>query len=237
MSSTPHRPSAPSAPRRQARGERRIAQLLEAAGAVFAAVGYEAATTNAIAVRAGVSPGTLYQFFPNKEAMVRALAADYAARHKVASDRALGLSASEQLAFDDLLDHLIDPLIAFRREAPAFDALFVGSVVSRDLADHIDTLQCEVQTRLERIFAARRPDLSERVIRRHMEVTIQIFKGLLPLALNGSPEERRHGARELKVVIARYLSPLFGDAVRPARTVSNAATSPTRRRGHARTRG
>src|SRR5690606_23907387 len=55
--------------RRQARGERRIAQLLEAAASVFTTTGYTAASTNAIAREAGVSPGTLYQFFPNKEAI------------------------------------------------------------------------------------------------------------------------------------------------------------------------
>ena len=38
--------------RRQARGERRIALLLDTAAEVFAEVGYEAATTNAIAARA-----------------------------------------------------------------------------------------------------------------------------------------------------------------------------------------
>ncbi|CAM5687002.1 TetR family transcriptional regulator [Streptomyces purpurascens] len=55
--------------RRQARGERRITQLLEAAATVFATTGYTAASTNAIAREAGVSPGTLYEFFPNKEAI------------------------------------------------------------------------------------------------------------------------------------------------------------------------
>ena len=55
--------------RRQARGERRIAQLLEAAANIFCTTGYTAASTNAIAREAGVSPGTLYQFFPNKEAI------------------------------------------------------------------------------------------------------------------------------------------------------------------------
>ena len=48
----------PKVVRRQARGERRMAELQDAAAAVFAEVGYEAATTNAIAARAGVSPGT-----------------------------------------------------------------------------------------------------------------------------------------------------------------------------------
>uniref|UniRef100_UPI00056AEC4A helix-turn-helix domain-containing protein n=2 Tax=Streptomyces TaxID=1883 RepID=UPI00056AEC4A len=58
-----------AAPRRQARGERRIAQLLDAAASVFCRTGYAAASTNAIAREAEVSPGTLYQFFPNKEAI------------------------------------------------------------------------------------------------------------------------------------------------------------------------
>jgi AcrR family transcriptional regulator len=60
--------------RRQARGQRRIDQLLDVAARVFAEVGFEAATTNGIAARAGVSPGSLYQFFPNKDAMAEALA-------------------------------------------------------------------------------------------------------------------------------------------------------------------
>src|SRR4051812_43963566 len=64
--------------RRQPRGERRIDQILLAAGVVFARVGYERATTNAIAAEAGISPGSLYQFFPNKEAIAGALETRYA---------------------------------------------------------------------------------------------------------------------------------------------------------------
>src|ERR1700678_1004418 len=64
--------------KRNARGERRVASLLDAAGGVFARVGYHAATTNAIAAEAKVSPATLYQFFPNKEAIADALVTRYA---------------------------------------------------------------------------------------------------------------------------------------------------------------
>lgn len=47
--------------------------MLEAAALVLAERGFEGTTTNHIAERAGVSVGSLYQYFPNKEAMVRAL--------------------------------------------------------------------------------------------------------------------------------------------------------------------
>src|SRR5271167_3128859 len=60
--------------KRNARGEQRQQTLLRAAAAVFGRLGYHETTTNAIATEAGVSPATLYQFFPNKEAIASALA-------------------------------------------------------------------------------------------------------------------------------------------------------------------
>jgi AcrR family transcriptional regulator len=61
------------------RGERRVAQVLEMAAVVLAEFGYEAATMTEIANRAGASIGTVYQYFPNKEALVQALRKLYVA--------------------------------------------------------------------------------------------------------------------------------------------------------------
>ena len=68
------------APRRipvQQRGEQRVAELLEAAATIFAEVGYEAATMRDIAGHAGASIGSLYQFFPNKDVVARAIKTQY----------------------------------------------------------------------------------------------------------------------------------------------------------------
>ncbi len=48
-------------------------ELLAAAAQIFEAHGYASGTTNRIAKRAGVSIGTLYQYFPSKEAIAVAL--------------------------------------------------------------------------------------------------------------------------------------------------------------------
>ena len=186
-----------------------MAALLRAAGQVFAEVGYENATTNAIAARAGVSPGTLYQFFPNKQAIAEALAEAYAAQNQALHESVFDLSAAEA-PLRDLIDGLVDPFLDFRRNAPGFDTLFVGSVVSRELAERVQALHQQMQQRIVHLIQMRAPHLSAKMIQTAAETSVQIVKGLLPLALNGSPKQREVGQRELKLVLERYLAPLDG---------------------------
>lgn len=58
---------------RQARAEETVAAILEAAAQILEAGGLAAFTTNAVAERAGVSIGTLYQYFADKDALLRSL--------------------------------------------------------------------------------------------------------------------------------------------------------------------
>lgn len=67
-------PSAPSAaPRRERRKESRPAELLAAALELFVERGYAGTRLDDIASRAGVSKGTLYLYFANKEELFKAL--------------------------------------------------------------------------------------------------------------------------------------------------------------------
>jgi AcrR family transcriptional regulator len=59
---------------RQMRAEETVAAILEGAAQVLEAGGLAAFTTNAVAARAGVSIGTLYQYFADKQAILRAIA-------------------------------------------------------------------------------------------------------------------------------------------------------------------
>ncbi|WP_158502253.1 TetR/AcrR family transcriptional regulator [Vitiosangium sp. GDMCC 1.1324] len=58
---------------RQERAKATVEALLEAAAQVLVSSGYEGTTTKQVAERAGVSIGTLYQYYPSKEALVAAL--------------------------------------------------------------------------------------------------------------------------------------------------------------------
>src|SRR6266481_8421396 len=100
------------APRRipiQERGEKRVAGLLQAAAAIFAEVGYEAATMRDIAERAGASIGSLYQFFPNKEVVARALKTRYCQELKEVWASLVAVSAKTKTS--RLVDQLLKATI------------------------------------------------------------------------------------------------------------------------------
>lgn len=66
----------PAAPRKtpvQRRSELTVERILDAAALIFSELGYSATTTNHVAAEAGVSIGSLYQYFPNKDALLVAL--------------------------------------------------------------------------------------------------------------------------------------------------------------------
>ena len=74
------RPQSLLSPRKrpvQARSEATVAALFEASIQVLLAVGYRKLTTTRVAERAGVSVGTLYQYFPNRQALIMSVIERY----------------------------------------------------------------------------------------------------------------------------------------------------------------
>ncbi len=105
--------TASASPRRtptQARSRQTVEVLLDAAAEVFDEHGFEA-TTERIVERAGVSVGSLYQYFPNKDALIAALAERYCTE-TAASQRAwLAWLASAEPSLDDGLRSFVDWLV------------------------------------------------------------------------------------------------------------------------------
>ncbi|MBT2447605.1 TetR family transcriptional regulator [Streptomyces sp. ISL-43] len=215
--STPEAAAGTPPRRRQARGERRIAQLLAAAAGVFCRTGYAAASTNAIAREAGVSPGTLYQFFPNKEAIAVELGGQLLHRAHEAHGQAF-LPENLDRPLPELLDAVLDPVIAFNCENPAFWALMHGSGVPGITQEH-DELHTGMLTRVEEVLRAcvtpetatpagkAAPTTAELTHVAHM--VLGIVKTSLELILASEGAERDAYVAELKTVLLRYLDPMI----------------------------
>jgi AcrR family transcriptional regulator len=164
---------------------------------VFGQAGYDAATTNAIAARAGVSPGTLYQFFANKAAIAEALAIRYADQLEQVARPADG-------PVEDLLAGSIDAMVAVNLAQPGVGALLAAEDVTVSPAHRLHAI---VADRLDELLAARAPRLSAAERARFAQVVTQIYKAMLPIIAAANQEDQALLTAELRHAIIRYLAP------------------------------
>jgi len=143
MSSTriPNRRLEPRKLPKQARSGATVEAILEAAAQVFERQGYAAGTTNRIAERAGVSIGSLYQYFPNKDAILLALVH----RHLAEGTAALGPhleQLSDGARFDDVLPDIVHAMVALHVLAPGLHrVLFEETRLPPTLRAELDELE------------------------------------------------------------------------------------------------
>jgi AcrR family transcriptional regulator len=193
---------------RRARGLQRMASILDAAETVFAHMGYEEATTNHIAAQAEISPGSLYQFFSNKEEIAQALATRYTEELQRAYDSIFSVEAAS-LPFSLWLDQILDTLLAFHFAHPAFHIL-LNTPVSSHVTSLTHALPQELQARFELGFERRAPTLSPTRRRLSATMSVLLFKAVLLQILQAEEDERRLLVDELKTVLRCYLEPLLG---------------------------
>jgi AcrR family transcriptional regulator len=122
---------APSTPIRvepvQARSAARVGALLDAACQTMHEVGYEQLTTAMVAERAGASIGTVYRYFPDRVAVLQAVAARNLER--VTQALRADLAKSAPATVNAALRTALDTLTRFFREEPGFRSLRVGDVL------------------------------------------------------------------------------------------------------------
>lgn len=185
---------------RQKRGQRRVAGLLRAAAREIADSGYQPTTMCAIAKRAGASIGSLYQFFPNKEAVAEALRASYIGEVE-ALWASLALKA-QTLSPEALVSEIVRSHIKFAKSHRAFVALL-------EAPPTVNTWQRRalVRDRIARVLMARKPRLSRKRAMQTAAVVHQIVKGLLALHARAKLDEKEAVTEEFKAVLLGYLGP------------------------------
>jgi AcrR family transcriptional regulator len=112
----------------QARSEATVSALFDASIQVLLAVGYRKFTTTRVAERAGVSVGSLYQYFPNRQALITAVIERYLeALRAVIEQHCRALRGS---TLDRLVKGLVDGVIAAK-----FEHIDVSRALHEPLAD------------------------------------------------------------------------------------------------------
>jgi AcrR family transcriptional regulator len=194
--------------RRQARGERRITQLLEAAATVFCSTGYTAASTNAIARTAGVSPGTLYQFFPNKEAIAIELSDRLLHEMRETYSEALA-PVTPGTPVEEAVAAAVERFTDFNCRHPVFFALMHGPDVPGRMAEEHDALHATMLVRIEELLSSLLPPAAPaEVVTRTARMVLGMYKAGLELILAHEGAEQEAYVQELKHALVRYLEPV-----------------------------
>jgi AcrR family transcriptional regulator len=138
---------------RQQRSRRTVDAILEAAAQVFEAQGYARGTTDRIAQRAGVSVGSLYQYFPNKDAILVALAQQHTDHGLLLARGMLASAPATAEGAEPWLRRLIQGLLAMHRHQPRLQHMLLeGLPLPQDTHDRMVAAEAELQAAVEAVL-------------------------------------------------------------------------------------
>jgi len=200
-----------------------VESILDAAESVVADMGVDAASTNAIAERAGASVGSLYHFFPSKEAIIEALARRFAERKRELNARAIPIERAD-MPLEEVFERVIDSHANFVDQTPAFGPVYdavlkgPGGFITSDL---FDALVGQVRA----FIAARLPHISAKERETAAVTSVSTIHGVM-LTVSRLPRDQRAPVlRELKRMMVAYFRPLEEP---PATAASTRAKSSSR---------
>ncbi len=190
----------------QERASVTVEAILEAAAELFCGIGYDRSSTNRIAKRAGVSIGSLYQYFANKEAILAALLDEHQrAVHEVV-EKALVLLDDPEVPLRQGLELLLARLVAFHAAEPELTRVLSEEVphLARGLAeaDEIDHYTARTVALL-----SRRPDVAVENLEISAILLVTTVEALTRWLAHGAPPEMDTAAysREAAAMLAGYL--------------------------------
>ena len=195
---------------KQKRSQQRVERILEAAAEVFAEVGYEAATTHAIAARAGTAIGSLYQFFPDKLTIFHALEERHMEQVR-AIHAQLMTPQTAQLPLKQMIQQFVETF-AIYFEHPSPKVVYIQYFVAPEMFKYFDDnfTQGLIQ-KFANLLRLRNFALSIEKSKLLAEVCLQCYNSLLLVALRSERTHRQQLYEEVQELLVAYLQPYVGD--------------------------
>jgi AcrR family transcriptional regulator len=186
----------------QRRSAERLTRILDACAELLDEVGYDALSTRAVALRAGVPIGSVYRFFGNKRQMADALAQRNLERY---SERVTErLKKAGKGDWRAAMDAVLDEYLAMKRTAPGFSLVDFGNQIP------VGTRHAEPNTRVaDRLtgllagYLGRTPDDD---LRRVFLVAVESADTLVQLAFRTDPEGDEAIIHETRELLRAYLA-------------------------------
>lgn len=188
---------------KQQRGQRRVQQILYHAEVVFSEVGFEQATTSLIAERAGISIGSLYQFFTSKEAILEAIANHYLSQTQEAlAARITSLSVRD---VRQAVNELLELIIKLQERRPYFLQCLTGSQPSPILNHAVRDLRMAIAGQVVALFGQFGIVSDQPRLRLRAQICVDAMAISLPLVVATRGQQRRLAMEEIGQLLTGYI--------------------------------
>ena len=187
----------------QGRSLARVNRMLDACAELVDEVGYDGLTTTLLAERAGVAIGSVYQFFPDKRAIVQQLTLRNVDTYV---ERLNGRITNGDLAnWWDAVDAAIDEYIDMHRSVPGFRTLHFGDVVDRHLLDDERDNDAVIAEQLVQVLVSGFGLADGANLSFSLTIAVEIADSLIKLAFRLRPDGDEAVLVEAKDIIRDYL--------------------------------
>lgn len=189
----------------QARSRERVERILDAAARLLVEEGYDAVKTNRLAKHAGVSIGSIYQFFPNKNAIFHALAARHLDQVAEALARHI-TSSSDTVSWELAIEKIVDDLARLWKSHEAYHAVWLAiqnTMELRKADDHYNDIF--VNENLLAFLNGILPETDEKKLRSMGRIMFEISASLLDYSMRNRPEQDEFAVQDLKLVLKSYI--------------------------------
>jgi AcrR family transcriptional regulator/DNA-directed RNA polymerase subunit RPC12/RpoP len=191
---------------KQKRSQERVERILQAAAEVFAEVGYEAATTHAIAARAKTAVGSLYQFFPDKLAIFHALEARHMEWITTLNAELLQLDIAK-LSLEQMVQKLVETHAAYFQH-PIPRVVYIQYFVAPEMFELFDDkFNRSLIVEMAAFFRSCNPSLARQKSELLAETLHYCYNAVLLQALRSEASHREKLYQELQALLVAYLRP------------------------------
>lgn len=170
----------------QERSRATVSAILEATAHLLQNTTPETLTTDAIAVRAGVSVGSIYQYFESKESLIAALAHDTIDQVNASVREMLIQTPPDDL--ESALAPIIDALLQNYRDQPARMGFLVAYLVARGEIEAVEQPLQQLEGWLTE-FMVQTGNLPEEFAEIRVRIVVQGVAAVMRNTLRHRPEE------------------------------------------------
>ena len=184
--------------------------ILTAAARVFATRGYAAGTTNHIAERAGISVGSLYEYFPSKDALLVALMEAHVHEGEAVLQRAAAEIAGASLSLAEIIRHLVRAMVELHgRDRELHRVLFEEAPLPRPLRALLADMEARITDRVELVLRSR-PEVTVADPRLAAAIVVKTVEALTHNLVVHGERDRHHDldvyVDEIVRLVASYLT-------------------------------